>query len=281
MALKDIAETQLKSRVIEGLIEPQEFHGTHNQKDHAPKGGGGGGGGDKDSGGAKAPGMVKSATAPTQAKVFRDPKESAKWGKRLHGDYLSKAPPDQQQALKDYVFHGDVSIKIRKGEIDEATQKRIDSFDKLFDNAPRIPHDVVVHRGMRFSPPATNPVSKAIMDGSIVGKTLRDPAYMSSSLDRSVATKYATTPVQNQINKKAGGLSKDDYKIRMEITAPKGTKALFASGGVWHGTTGPVGRAFSLNEITYPRNTAIKITSMSDPDENGFRTIKGHILPND
>lgn len=271
MTLRDIAASQEKARIMEGLINPEELHltGQHDQSSHG-KGGGGGGGV-----------VSKSAAAPSDAKLFRDPKDSAKWGDRHYGKYLSKAPPDQQQALKDYVFHGDISIKIRKGDIDETTQKRIESFDKLFDNAPRIPEDVVVHRGMRFSPPATNPVSKAIMDGSIVGKTLKDPAYMSSSLDQKVATKYATTPVQNQIDKGAGGLSKDDYKIRMEITAPKGTKAVFASSGVWHGKLGPVGRAFSLNEVTYPRNTAIKITSMSEPDDNGFRTIKGHILPND
>lgn len=208
------------------------------------------------------------------ADKFHDTKSAHNWGEKHWGEYVNKLPKDQKKAINDYVFIGDISQKIRSKNIDDATREQMEAFDKVFENAPRVPKDIVVHRGMKFSPPPGNPVAKGIVDGSLVGKTIRDPAYMSSSLEQRVATKYASVK---------GGAAKtevapDDWKVRMELKVPAGSKAAFVSAGVWHGKSGPVGRAYSLSELTFPRNTGIKVVSISEPDKDGFRTVRGEIV---
>lgn len=213
------------------------------------------------------------------AREFHDRKEADSFGQKHWGSYVRGLPKDQKQAIDDYVFIGDISQKIRANKfggekLDDATKKQIDAFDKVFENGPRVPKDIVVHRGMKFSPPPGNPVAKGIMDGSLVGKTLRDPAYMSSSLESRIANKYASVKggaVKTEV-------AKDDWKVRMELKVPAGSKGAFVSAGVWHGKSGPIGRAYSLNELTFPRNTGIKVVSISEPDKDGFRVVRGEIV---
>ena len=171
-------------------------------------------------------------------------------------------PPELFESLADYQgsFYRDINKALREKLDQEGTDIAIKDIDKVFELTPGLARDVKVFRGMRtdlFSP------------ASMVGQTLRDLAYSSSSIKLKVAQEFSESY-------RGPG---DKQSVIFEILLPKGLKAIPVQYVVEQMTDGYQGQPtekqlnFYEGEMLLPRGMSLKIVS-DVTDEKGLRTIQ-------
>ena len=155
---------------------------------------------------------------PTElAKVFKKTYKDAKFGADREDstdeDYLESVP------FADYTADGYFNINnFLRGKVKKFTFKKdeddakssIEGIDRLFDKAPTIPEDMVLHRGIH-SDYANDVIAKYQ-----VGDLFTDQAYVSTSTDKQQAEEFAT--YSDEV---------DNEGFTLEILVPAGTRGIY------------------------------------------------------
>ena len=155
------------------------------------------------------PSGPKSATPKTASQDYprMTPKQAEKWGSDNWPSTSPPLPADQRQALREYASGGykDYNGYLRTGKPKAtASDKRdIVAIDKALRDHPTPSKATVVHRGIDLD------AFGSVTPDKLVGQTIHEPGYLSTSVGREVA----------------GGFAHHDAHV--EIKVPAGTPAFY------------------------------------------------------
>lgn len=151
--------------------------------------------------------------------------------KHYKAEDLCKAMPKECSHINDYTGSGYelINTRLREGKIPR--QEVIDAIDKMIDQAPRAPKDIVVKRVIN---------GNDLFNKLQVGGTFEDKAYVSTTADK-----------KNEL-----GLIADDQAHMFHIRVPKGSKSLYVE---------KISDVAYEKELLLPRGSKFKIISKGDP----------------
>lgn len=186
---------------------------------------------------------------------FNSPSEANNWALEAYQPWLDDSlTHGEQLSMKDYKGSGyrPINEALRNAQGDDPKYvKRVSDIDRAIEKAPPLPDDIVVYRG-RLPTPILEAFEAGAQDG-LIGKTIADPAYMSTSMDRGVAKNFGySTKFPRSIGK---------------IKLPKGAKVAHLEGLT----------AMGEHEMLLPRDAPVKITK-AYIDDSGMRIIEGEMI---
>lgn len=209
---------------------------------------------------AKKGGALPGPTAAPSAssakrREFATLSAATDYAQSLTRDWGEKLNPDQTAALNDYqdAGHGRLNYALRNGTestLDDTTIATRKALDSAFETAPPIPDAITVHRGMQIGD--LGPAQK-LFDSWQVGGEYRDPGFMSTSLDKSLAEGF--------------GFGADGVKL--EIRLPAGQKALYMQSNPTRD------RNFDHEqEFLLPRGTRYRVVEKTKlPKTDGYHVV--------
>jgi hypothetical protein len=147
--------------------------------------------------------------------------------------------------MNDYLRNnraGDAEIDTAIEELDEA----------FFTSGAELPDDLTLHRGMRGE--YTTQFYEAHQAGNLVGTTIRNPGYSSTTMNQDRATDWAFSGSGNPVREKP---------VVLEIQAPAGTPAIFPGDLSAHGV--------NETEWVLPRGSEFEVV---DAYEDSSRMVR-------
>ena len=167
---------------------------------------------------------------------------------------------EESLAVGSYQDNYSYNSGLRDGEIIPEKIKEIRIMDKIAQEAPPLPDDAVVYRGIRtkvwYEPERKLPIADKIKKGAI----LEDPSYVSTARQDGRLLSHFN-PIENP----SIGCEDTPIGYMMRIKLPKGSKVIDCSrGGIYN------------DEIILPRNSKIKI---NDIDETNHILECEYLLP--
>lgn len=147
----------------------------------------------------------------------------------------------------------------------DQAKENIAALDRIFADALPLDRDIEVHRGLSDS--------RIILGsgGNLVGKTIGDPGFMSTTTSEEKARDYADGML---------GAERDAVPAELHIRVPSGTKAIstepFKTGG--ESAFGKTPR--TIKEVLLHRGTSLKF-DRDEIDSNGRRHLYAHVVPDD
>jgi len=161
--------------------------------------------------------------------VGETPEEADAYGNSIYEDAALSLSEDEQAALRVYQgpAHEDMNNSLRFGTIDESTARldQIRSIDAAIENAPPLPEDVTLYRGIN------DDVASQLANGV---SEFTDNGFLSTSLRSGAA---------------------EDFGTVMEIRAPAGTKGFYMNSNP-RGRIGPVREE---SELLLARGQTLKV----------------------
>ena len=154
----------------------------------------------------------------------------------------------QKESLDEYkISSAEMAARLRSGD-DKTDGYKIRDIDKAINKAA-LRDDVLLMRGVDANGVKSMGIKDTSIEGlkSLIGETIRDKAYLSTTTDKSTMDKFIGTK---------NGLRSSETGIGMLIQASAGSKALpMSAAKSKHGG--------DESEFILPRNTELKITGVT------------------
>lgn len=207
---------------------------------------------------------IENAPPQRDSTLFANVDEAHEWASRNYQKWAASLTEDEQRELRDYQYsyHRDINGMLRNDEeIVGDWRVMVDEIDRAIARGV-LSRDVVAYRGFSGDYLADN------LD-DLVGGTITDNGYTSTSLDPSIGDKFRRWAAEE-----------GKTPIIAEIRAPKGTRGAYMP--VLRDTSED-GYEYYKNEyeLLLPRGTTLRIVSTStDVDENNntFRRMVMEIV---
>ena len=142
----------------------------------------------------------------------------------------------------------------------KATVKQIYSMDMLYENAPTIPEDMVLYRGLHSD------YSDKLMRSYEVGDLFSDTAYSSTTIDLTTAQGWSSSHDADYVPSSPGGKAPG---LVLEIVAPAGTRGIYLptylGGGVDHSDE---------FEVLLDRGTTFRVIAKTEDADGIIRVMR-------
>lgn len=167
-------------------------------------------------------------------------------------DYLGDNFPQYQDYLRSPNEPGSMSMTAK--DRSAIIQRNVTMIDELLNRAYGLQRPTVLYRGIKGGPNIARQAYVNKLLNAEIGDVIVEPGYLSTTIDPEMAQ----------------GFARNDYGVVLEISAPRGTRALSPMN---RSDTSPL-YVDPERELTLPRNTSLRITG-----RNG-NVIQAEVVPN-